>query len=613
MKNLILPGLCLLLAATPVLPAYGYADDVMKTEHGARLKLIIRHDSAVFAEPNETSRSQPLRQFEFYFVLPADKSGATTKNGFYRIATGTSESNAIGWVKNEDIVLWPHTQVLGFSKRGDRDPASFFGSQQALETYLKDGKTNSAISKEPEGIDILGLIPILSETKVQHNGEEIRSWEVGYLHSADPKNTSRTSSKKPLSVSQIQKELTLDIVFVIDTTSSMKPYIAKTKEVVNKIASAINGNSKIAGRVRLGLVGFKDKNDSYTAKILCNLEAGANLQEFEKALADVQANGGGDVPEQVYAGCRLGVTDMPWNSIANKHIILIGDSPNHSDDKSLVSLESVLAAAQPSASSTDVGSLLKQVTIHTLQVGEGKGPDYDLAKKQFAALAAGRQFPGISATPENLSTFAETLLETLTKQVKTTEIAIEGDTKTLEKDPYAGSLGAVLSYLGAEKISAATFAKGYASEIDAKGNRCLEPLMLVGKGDLRAFKSALEFVITSLESSGSPGAKDVEKILASLQTLTAHLNYGGIKADTPLREVFQLILGLPVRAKCYDLTISRISSFSQRDYDAWLKEIETSHAVMQSHLEKSNWFHLNRETTNPADARFAFIRITDLP
>ena len=609
-KNLALRALTFMIAATPVLPAY--ADDVLKTEHGARLKLIVRHDSAVFAEPNEKSRSQPLRQFDFYFVLPADKSGAKTKNGFYRIATGTAESNEIGWIKQDDTVLWGHNQVLGFSKRGERDPASFFGSQQALETYLKDSSTKTAISQEPEGADILGLIPILGEKKITHNGEEIRSWEVGYLHSADPKNTTSRTSEKQLSVPQIQRELTLDIVFVVDTTSSMKAYITKTKEVVNKIASAINGNSKIAGRVRLGLVGFKDKNDSYTTKILCNLEAGANLQEFEKALGGVEAIGGGDTPEQVFAGCRTAITDMPWNSIANKHIILIGDSPNHEDEKSIVTLESVLAAAQPSASSSDLNALLNHITLHSLKVGEGDGPDHLICKNQFATLAAGRQFPGISANPKNLSTFAETLLETLTKQVKTTQIAINGDTETLEKNPFAGSLGAVLSYLGKEKVTAATFAKGYASEIDSKGNRCLEPFMLVARNDLRAFKSSLEFCITSLESGGSPGSKDVEKILASLQTLTAHVNFGdSIKANTPLREIFQLILGLPVKAKCFDMTISRLASMSQRDYDAWLKEIEASHAVLEIHLEKARWFNVGRESK--PEARFAFIRITDLP
>jgi serine/threonine-protein kinase PpkA len=439
LRKLAVWGLAVVVTIFPVCQVVG--DDVLKTEHGARLKLIVRHDTAVFAEPNVSSRSQPLRQFEFFFVLPADKSGLKTKDGFYRIAAGTSEANAIGWIKTEDIVEWPHTQVLGFTKRAERERANFFASQQAIESYLHEGSTDQAISREPDGVEILSLLPILMETEIEVNGEKVKTFQVAYIHTADPKNV--FAPKESLTIPQIQKELTLDVVFVIDTTSSMTPYIEAAKEVIRKIAAAVNSNQNVKGRVRLGLVGYRDKGDEYVSKVLCSLETGTNLTTFETALGKTKAEGGGDNPEQVFAGLRTAVTEMNWNDIANRHIILIGDAPNHEDDNSLVSAESVLAAAQPGASSDDVEALLQHITIHTLQVGEGAGTEFETCRRQFSTLAAGRDFAGASASTANVSSFMNSLVTTLTNRVDGTEYAIKGEIKKLEAmaDPNAGSIG----------------------------------------------------------------------------------------------------------------------------------------------------------------------------
>jgi len=609
-RKLAVWTLAFVVTLAPMCPAF--ADDVLKTEHGARLKLIVRHDTAVFAEPNESSRSQPLRQFDFFFCLAADESGAKTKDGFYRIAAGTSESNAIGWVKSDDIVEWPHTQVLGFTKRAERDPANFFSNQQAIESYLRDGSIEQAISREPNGVEILSLLPILVEMEIEVNGEKVKSFQVAYIHTADPKNV--FAPKDSITIPQIQKELTLDIVFVIDTTSSMAPYIDAAKEVIRKIAAAVNSNQNVKGRVRLGLVGYRDKGDTYVSKVLCSLETGTNLAAFQNALENTKAEGGGDNPEQVYAGLRTAVTEMNWNDVANRHIILIGDAPNHEDDNSLVSSETVLAAAQPGASSDDVEALIQHITIHTLQVGEGSGTEFETCRRQFSTLAAGRDFAGASANTRNVSNFMNSLVTTLTNRVDGTEYAIKGEIEKLEAmaDPNAGSIGAVLQYLGREKLVGATFANGYASEIDSKGNRTVEPYVLVARNDLRAFKSALEFCVTTLEGAGEPGSKDVPRILNGLKTLTVHLGYGDeITATTPLKDVMQLILGLPIKSSCFDMTPARLAAMSQKDFDAWVQQVDASHSMVDGHVEKARWFNLGRETK--PELRFAFVRVSDLP
>ncbi|MBX3421806.1 MAG: VWA domain-containing protein [Pirellulaceae bacterium] len=606
-----LVALLFLIISSPSL----VADDVLKSEFGAPLKVIVRNDSAVFAEPTESSRSQPLRQFEWFFVLPADESGAKTKKGHYRIATGKSLANEIGWVKADDVVEWEHRLVGGFTKRGRRGPAYFFENQAAVLSHLNEGGISEAISRESDGSEIFSLLPILKELKSTLDGEEIIVFEFAYLHTADPKNIfSSVHQKEAITLPQVQAEITLDIVFVIDTTSSMKPHIEAAKEVVRKIAAAVNANQHVRGRVRLGLVGYRDEGDEYVSKVLCSLESGSDLAVFEKVLANTVVAGGGDDPEQVYAGLRTAITDIAWNDVANRHIILIGDAPNHEGEKSLVAVDTVLAAAQPGASSDDVEALFRHITMHTLQVGSGSGPMSDLCRDQFSTIAAGRDFAGISATTDNTTSFIESLAETLTNRVRDTVSIVQGDVEEFAatKDPNKGAIGAILQYLGKEKLVGATFASGYSAEIDAEGNRTIEPFVLVGRNELKLFASALEFCVRTLEGAGDPGSKDVDKILQALRTLTVHISYDGeITADTPLKEILQLILGLPVKSRVFDMTPARLAAMSQKDFESWVAEIDASHAMVTGHIENARWFNLGKETR--PQLRFAFVRLSDLP
>ncbi len=591
------------------------ASDVFRSEFGAPLKVIVRHDSALFAEPNKSSRSQPLRQFEFYFVLPADDAGAKTKDDFYRVATGTSISNVAGWISIDDVVEWPHLQVLGFTLRSERDPAQFFEDQETVVEYLSEARSDGAISREPDGVEILALLPILKEATVDVHGEATKVYETAYIHTADPKNIlTPAHATDSVDLTQLRNDMTLDIAFVIDTTSSMSPYIGSAKDVVRQIAATVNNNQNVKGRVRLGLVGYRDRGDEYVSKVLCTFETGTNLAAFESALNRTVASGGGDNPEQVFAGVRTGISELNWNDVANRHMILIGDAPSHVNETAITSLESVLSAAQPSAISGNVEAQLSQITIHSLRVGEGSGEEWELCGRQFGALAAGRDLSGKAADATNVETFVKDLIEFMTRRVNDTADVIKGDIDKvrLSKDPNAGAIGAVLQYLGKEELVGPSFTSGYIGEIDPRGNRTVEPYVLVSFNDLRSFNAAVNYCVLTLEGAGEPGNRDVNKVLRDLQILVTQANYkGDFGADTPLSEILGLIMGLPVKAKIFEMTPARLAAMTQADYDAWVAQVEASHSMVESHVEHARWFNLGRETR--PELRHAFIKVTDLP
>ena len=66
------------------------------------------------------------------------------------------------------------------------------------------------------------------------------------------------------------QDLKLDVVFVMDTTRSTPPYIDSTRSAVSAMVKRLD-NPEIQGRVRFGLVGYRDAqakvpNIEYTAR-----------------------------------------------------------------------------------------------------------------------------------------------------------------------------------------------------------------------------------------------------------------------------------------------------------------------------------------------------------
>ena len=92
----------------------------------------------------------------------------------------------------------------------------------------------------------------------------------------------------------------VEVVFVIDTTSSMGGLIEGAKQRIWAIANEI-AKGRPAPKVKMGLVAFRDKGDSYVTKVF---DLSENLDNTYKDLLSLSAEGGGDGPEHVIAGAR---------------------------------------------------------------------------------------------------------------------------------------------------------------------------------------------------------------------------------------------------------------------------------------------------------------------
>ncbi|HEU4406433.1 MAG TPA: vWA domain-containing protein [Polyangiaceae bacterium] len=135
----------------------------------------------------------------------------------------------------------------------------------------------------------------------------------------------------------------VDIVFALDTTSSMSGLIAGAKAKIWEIARKAQ-EGKPAPELRVGLVAYRDKGDQYVTKVL---DLTGDLDKVYATLTELRAEGGGDLPEHVIKGLDDATGAVHWTSDerAVKLVYLVGDAPPKSYEDA-PSLDEILARAR---------------------------------------------------------------------------------------------------------------------------------------------------------------------------------------------------------------------------------------------------------------------------
>src|SRR5712692_7990694 len=119
----------------------------------------------------------------------------------------------------------------------------------------------------------------------------------------------------------------VDIVFVMDVTESMQPYIDAVKQNVIAFAQDLQSNSR---DYRLGLVTFEDYVISKYPDCNCAYRSTmtSDVKQFTDWVGSLHAGGGGDIPEDQLDALAYAST-FPFRPEAQGILILISDAPNH--------------------------------------------------------------------------------------------------------------------------------------------------------------------------------------------------------------------------------------------------------------------------------------------
>jgi FHA domain/Integrin beta chain VWA domain len=119
----------------------------------------------------------------------------------------------------------------------------------------------------------------------------------------------------------------VDLVFVMDVTESMQPYIDAIKQNMVNFAHDLAANNR---DYRLGLVTFEDYVVSKYADCNCPYQKTmtSDVNQFINWVGTLHASGGGDIPEDQLDALAYAAT-FPFRPQAQGIIILITDAPPH--------------------------------------------------------------------------------------------------------------------------------------------------------------------------------------------------------------------------------------------------------------------------------------------
>ena len=135
---------------------------------------------------------------------------------------------------------------------------------------------------------------------------------------------------------QYIKELkAVDIVFLIDTSGSMSPYMKGVKRFVRKILWDAQKclTQYLVDEVEVllvGLVTYKDHDQegkTYVSKV--DVDLTSNFESFKDTLMKVKVEGGKDEPEAVLDGLNEVVNNISWRENSFKFVYHVLDAPAH--------------------------------------------------------------------------------------------------------------------------------------------------------------------------------------------------------------------------------------------------------------------------------------------
>jgi hypothetical protein len=149
----------------------------------------------------------------------------------------------------------------------------------------------------------------------------------------------------------------IEVVFILDTTSSMSGLIQAAKEKIWSIATTM-ASAEQAPDIKMGLVAFRDRGDTYVTRVL---DLSQDLDSMYASLMDLQAQGGGDGPESVNQALYDAINRISWSESDNvyKVAFLIGDAPPHMDYNNDVKFPVTLEMAKR-----------KGIVVNTIQSGQ---------------------------------------------------------------------------------------------------------------------------------------------------------------------------------------------------------------------------------------------------
>lgn len=258
-----------------------------------------------------------------------------------------------GWMPEVDSIPWNQGLTVAFRDPLGADRVLLFRDRKSLK-QLVDGQNQAdyrklyqqaeagklasdspVIAIQPRThIDILKdfyLVPIRDHEDIYLGSEQARMLQVSSVPLLPPQTAPKKASQ-PKAAAKPAKPFRSAVVFVIDATLSMDPYIDRTREAVRKIYDTIT-KEQLTGDVNFGLIAFRDNPQAatgleYLTRTYVPLEQGQDADSFFRHVSELKAATASsrDFVEDSYAGVNEAIAGIDWQGQDARYVVLITDA-----------------------------------------------------------------------------------------------------------------------------------------------------------------------------------------------------------------------------------------------------------------------------------------------
>ncbi len=617
---------------------------------------VITHPGAQMREaPGSEAKPlpNPVKPFTAYYVYARQNLG-----GSEWLEVGPSTNAALGWVEARLTSPWRQALTLVMSERTGRQPVLFFRDRQALDQVAQSsdpGATCARLAQEfvsmqgqasRPGFPVLAmeptqkavsqqrfyLIPIMS---YEEPYEGVKFLEVACI---DPGQQAAPAAGSGPSAGGAPagrlENLRTGIVFVIDTTISMGPYIERARQAVRTIFDQVQ-KAGLTDKVAFGMVAFRNNLDKapgleYLAKVISDLRDGTQRADLENALAQVtEAKASShSFDEDAFAGVKLALDQLNWQPYGARLIYLISDAG------ALRNNDPLSATRMNEAEIADLARA-KNVKIFALHlktpagVAHGRN-NHVTAEAQYRALTGqqdkdiGQLYQPIPAGGPGggVDTFGQVVERVSNQMVAVVEKTAKGEAATPpsskpETDPVkemerkAAALGYAmqLEFLGRrDAVRAPQVLRAMVSDEDlsAPGRKPnFVTTVLLTKNQLSDLQRQLRIIVDSAMRTKQTGSKDFFQSIISASTQMSRDPSAFSRAPganlAQLGVLGECLDGLPYVSSVQRMTEERWYGMSVGEQTAFINDLRSKiQRYAEYHDDKDNWESFG--AANPGDA-----------
>lgn len=580
-------------------------------------RILTRPQATLTSEPGGGTEIETFPPFEMFYVYGQSETGG---EAFIEVGR-TMSRGPEGWIAKNRTIEWRQAVVLGFSNPANRDRALLFRSRPSFEeaitgedvlSRLADLRSRAAageldadgpvVSIEPEEfIDIereFYILPILEWASIRlPTRMPAKLLKVASLSQAES-----AGKGLPRSREELLRDYEVGIVFVIDTTKSMAPYIEQVRDAVAALKERLSSHEE-AERFRFGLVGFRDNTQlaselGYVTRTYLPLDEEATAERFLEAIDEMDVATANSVGfnEDAVAGVKTALDENDWGPFGGRYVILITDAgpraPGPDAKHKMLAVPELQIEAQS-----------KQTAIYTLHLQTPAGRfDHESAADAYRALSrfgdSQTYYPIEEGGPEDFRAQVDILASRLTAQITDAMNGMlagaQADEAAADDDPTHDRVGRAmqLAYLGREAgTQAPEIFEGWMTDRDPVDRYALPvaPYILLSRNELSTLYDVMrETVALGRESSRSDDFITRLREQAALVSRSPEFVQNAGTLGDVLGEYLD---DLPYNSSALSMTDEAWRDLSATDEQALLDSMESKmESLSRMHSDSARWW-----------------------